>query len=315
MNEIDLKKLETEIKLKWHQTLGIWYIENKFLYPIKLALASNKYTNIFLRKLANLITSRFLEPKNLKDTFSQAYQRLKSNDQFGYENDSSFGYSGDVFFNELSVAHHYKKQIDEGFNGPSESKALYEHIVKVSTDLIDRTDARYYFNFGISYAYTDSLLAKKFPDVNFFGIERTEAAQIYNQIQLGEITNLEIFSGDVFKLLQNRRFDGGIFFHSRTLLLLPEEFIRALYKAAHDAGFKYILATEQYGVSRQTGKAYQFSYEKQESVVYRHFMYIHNWPNILRECGFELNRIEAIKTSHPHEDYRILSFESTAISN
>ena len=118
---------------------------------------------------------------------------------------------------------------------------------------------------------------------------------------------------NVFELFESNRFDGGVFFHSRTLLLLPQEFIRKLYMAARQAGFKYIFGAEQYGISRQSGKAYDFSYDFQESVVYRDFMYIHNWPNILKDCGFELQKIESVKTDHPHEDFRIMSFEAEAI--
>jgi len=122
-----------------------------------------------------------------------------------------------------------------------------------------------------------------------------------------------LLSGDIFETLKNGNFTGGVFMHSRTLLLLPQSFVRELYKAVYEAGFTHILGTEQYGISRQLGKAYSFSYDYQDSVVYRDFMYIHNYPNILADCGFKINRIENFKTDHMHDDVRILSFEAERV--
>jgi hypothetical protein len=230
----------------------------------------------------------------------------------GYDLDSKYGYSGDVFAHEVKTALSYQNQIAKGFPNPSESKKLYEHIINLSNSVLETQEIPVYLNFGVSYAYTDAILARKFSKTKFFGIERTAAAKVVNQPLTLEIKNLEMLSGDVFDLFAQRRFDGGILFHSRTLLLLPQDFVRKLYKAAHEAGFRYIIGTEQYGISRQTGKPYEFSYEYQDSVVFRSFMYIHNWPNILKDCGFELQQIESIKTDHPHADYRIMSFLAKA---
>jgi hypothetical protein len=207
----------------------------------------------------------------------------------------------------------YKKMIDEQYPTPNESKETYKHIIEKSSVLIEQIKPSCYLNFGVCYAYTDSILAKKYPDVQFIGTERTDSAKLFNGLFFSDIPNLTMLSGDIFDTLKNGNFKGGIFMHSRTLLLLPQTFVRDLYKAVHDAGFSHILATEQYGVSRQLGKAYKFSYNYQDSAVYRDFMYIHNYPNILTDCGFKLNRIENFKTDHWHEDVRILSFEAERI--
>jgi hypothetical protein len=212
----------------------------------------------------------------------------------------------------LSCAHNYKEQIDDGFKNPSESKKLYEHIIDTSSALLDKDKVGTYFNFGISYAYTDAILAKKYEKVKFIGIERTEAAQIYNNRFFAEIKNLKTLSGDIFEILKKNRFDEGIFFHSRTLLLLSKEFIDKLYNSIYRAGFRYIVGMEQHGISKQTCKFFNFSYSDQSSVVYRQNMYIHNYPFLLKKNGFKLNRIQNIITDHPHSDYRILSFTASA---
>lgn len=312
---ISLAGLSTTVPLKWWQVLGPWYVENRFTFPIRKWIVDNRLIFKLLLLANRLIASRFIELKRVLDSYKRSTGRLTSQDKDGYGLDSDYGYAGDVFFNELTTAHKYKKQIDEGFVGPSESKRLYEHILATASELIRNSNAPCHFNFGVSYAYTDAALARQFPDVTFYGIERTDAARIYNERFFADINNLRILSGDIFDLLSKQRFDGGIFFHSRTLLLLPEEFIRKLYAAARLAGFKYIFGTEQYGISRQTGRPYEFSFAPKDSVVYRDFMYIHNWPNILLDSGFELQKIVSVRTNHPHEDCRILSFQACAMED
>lgn len=305
---ISLNNLKPNLSLKWHQILSIWYVENRFTYPLRMLIAKNDVLYSIVSKVRNFLFSRIINLRRLKHDYEKSLAKLSGTDQIGYELDSEYGYSGDVFANEILTAIKYRTQIAEDFPHPSESKRLYEHIIELSSNLLATHEIPTFLNFGVSYAYTDAILARKFPETKFVGIERTSAAKMINLDFTAEIKNLEMLSGDIFDLFSQRKFDGGVLFHSRTLLLMPQDFIRKLYKAAHEAGFRYIIGTEQYGISRQTGKPYEFSYEYQDSVVYRTFMYIHNWPNILEESGFELQQIESIKTDHPHEDYRIMSF-------
>ena len=300
--------LSTKVSLKWWQILGPWYIENRFTYPIRKFAVRNPIFLKIILFFEKVINSQFIQLRRFIDGYEKSYSLLTNKNDDGYGLDSEFGYDGDVFFNELSRAHKYKNQIDQGFNGPSESKKLYEHIIKTSTRLLQTEAIRSQFNFGVSYAYTDSILAQRFPHIKFYGIERTDAAKIYNERFFSDIENLEILSGDVFDLFSKQRFENGVFFHSRTLLLLPKDFIRKLYSAVKSAGFTYIFGTEQYGVSRQTYQSYDFSFDAKDSVVYRDFMYIHNYPHLLAEAGFELQEIDSIRTDHPHDDFRILSF-------
>ncbi|MDO8579988.1 MAG: hypothetical protein Q7S13_00740, partial [Candidatus Omnitrophota bacterium] len=65
---------------------------------------------------------------------------------------------------------------------------------------------------------------------------------------------------------------------------------------------------EQVGVSRETSKTFEFSEESVPSVLFRGFMFLHNYPGILKETGWKPEEIELVKTKHPHEDFRILSF-------
>jgi hypothetical protein len=303
-------------KMHFYQKLGEIYLVNKFTYPLRKWIATNKFFISLIKKIMSFFDS-YIHLGNRLNVFNEAIKRLNNESNFdddGYGEKSGYGYSGDIFNRELSVMYKYKKQIDDNYPEPSESKATYAHIIEKSEKLILKAKPRCYFNFGVSYAYTDSILAKQFPEVEFFGIERTDSAKLFNSLYFSDIDNLTIYSGDIFEHLVKENYQGGIFMTSRTLLLLPESFIRKLYKSVYDAGFSHIMATEQYGLSRQLKNSFEFSFEYKQSVVFRDSMYIHNYPNILRECGFNLNRFENFKTDHPHEDVRILSFEAERIN-
>lgn len=318
-DEIQIKEFDNLLipapKMHSWQRLSEWYKVNRVTYPITKFIATNKACSLFTRKVTSIFNS-FIVLNSRLDNYKRAVIRLKNEGKSidkGYAIDSEYGYSGDVFTNELMTMYKYKKMIDENYPTPNESKATYAHIIEKSEELIKKAKPSCYFNFGVCYAYTDAILAKKFPGVQFYGIERTDSARLFNSLYFSDISNLSMYSGDVFEQLKKGNYTGGIFFHSRTLLLLPQTFIRELYKAVYEAGFSYIMATEQYGLSRQLNGSFEFSYEYKQSVVYRDFMYIHNYPNILKECGFKLNRIENFKTDHWHEDVRILSFEAERV--
>ena len=89
-------------------------------------------------------------------------------------------------------------------------------------------------------------------------------------------------------------------------MLLPKEFIEELYQSVYSSGFKYISLMEQIGISHQTYKCYDFSDKDKPSVAYRGGMYLHNYPGILKKCGYRVIESKLIKTDHPHEDFRFL---------
>lgn len=303
--------VEPATTLRWYQGFGVWYKENRFTYPIRRRLVQNRLAFRLIQLIHRYLGSRFITLREQLDQHHKFIGLLSDRADGGYDTSSQYGYSGDVFFRELETAHKYHRQIEHGFQGPSESKALYAHITAEGSSLLEATASPCFLNFGISFAYIDAALAAKFPNVQFFGIERTDAAKLYNAAFIDR-ENLTVLSGDVFDLLANRRFDGGVFFHTRTLLLLPETFVRKLYAAVRAAGFHYIFGVEQFGISRQTLQPYEFSLEPRDTVVYRGFMFIHNYPNLLRDAGFELTRFTSLATDHPHDDFRLLSFTARA---
>ena len=157
-------------------------------------------------------------------------------------------------------------------------------------------------------AHIDYILAEQFPEIKFVGIDRSKLTKAFNEINYPQKENVELIAGDIFELLGNRRFDGGMFFHMRTLTFLPKGFVNKLYSAANNANFKYLIGFEPLGISRQTKKAYQFSLIDQQSVAYRGHAFIHNYPELAQRAGYSFIESGLIKTGHAHEDYRIIYF-------
>jgi hypothetical protein len=274
-------------------------------YSIKKLLVSNPFTY----RVVGRIGREFRDLEYLKNVHLKSFELVNEHAPDGVEFDSPYGYQDEV--NELSTAIKYKNQLEAGVeNFASESGVLYRHAEQVLTKLLSRdANIKCFVNFAVSYGYINSLLAPKFPNVKFIGINGSKFTRLLNEESFAHLKNMEFVAGDVFRLFDEREFDGGVLFHARTLTLLPNKpFIERLYKTAAKRKLKYVVGMELIGISRQTGRAYEFSDEDPPSVAYRGGMFIHNYPGILKNARFLLLRSELVKTDHPHEDFRILSF-------
>ena len=200
-------------------------------------------------------------------------------------------------------------QREEFDNIRSESVNLYPYAIEMLSPLFkSNSGIRLILNFGVCYVHIDNELADRFPQITFWGIDRSKLMKVFNEMTFGKKENVTYLAGDIFDLLESKRFDSGVFFHARTLCLLPKVFIERLYRKVFDAGFEYIVGIEQVGISRETGQFYQFSQDDKPSVLFRGRMYIHNYPGLANGCGFKLDYAELVKTNHPHKDFRLLSF-------
>ena len=259
------------------------------------------------------ILQKFLDFENDKNQHLHSLKQLQEmNSNTSIVDSNEFGYTGDTFIRELNFIHNYAVQTKSFhlLNNLSESEALYARVITDLCLILEQGKIKNVFNFGIGFAFVDKQLALKFPKINFFGIERTLAAKFYNDEE-GIPSNLKIFSGDVRSHLENNFYEDGLFIHIRTAVLLPKSFIGALYSRLENAGFIELYAVEQLGLSRNTGKAYNFSYQEQKSELYRRHMFIHNYPEILKKYNFKINCFDLFQTSHPHFDYRMLVIKAS----
>lgn len=288
-----------------------WNASNPISLFIKKKLASSPSFEWFFSRLVKRSID-FLGRIENQRTFIASLEKLKKDSDNAYTFGSNYGYQSEI--KEFNALIDYAEQLKnkKAFQN-SESERLYHQAEKTVSQLLSSDPhIKYFMNMGVCYAYLDSILAKKFPKIHFIGIDRSPYTKAFNENKFSQIKNMEFLSGDVFGALEKRNVENGIFFHSRTFLFLSKKCIEKIYEALFASNIKYIIGMEQVGISRQTKRPYIFSEDDQESVVYRSSMFIHNYPEILKKCGFRISEIELLKTGHAHEDYGILSF--TAIS-
>ena len=245
-----------------------------FLYKIKSKYPLTKYKKIYskfyfiikflssfrlIRSLAAIIIEFYQYDKTKNQNTLRSIDKLKeitsvkAND---YKSD--FGYTE---ITEMIGLFKYAGQIEENFPSPTESKQLYVSIEEIYPQIIEKNKINNFLNFGSYLSHTDSILAKKFPKTNFICADRSTYTKIVNEEMFGNINNMTFVDGDIFKFLNNNKFDNDLFFSARTLPLLPKEFIEELYHSVHASGFKYISLIEQIGISHQTNESYNFADE------------------------------------------------------
>lgn len=279
-------------KFKRHQRIG------KFLY-------GSKFQSLFAR-LASVARS-------IENDIKRRERSLKFEETRRSGNTSEHGYTDR--YGDLKAALNYAIEVHSpGFSVSAlgESYMLYQEQLNSMREILKQGDVKRVFNFGICYAHIDALLAQEFPDVKFIGIDLSEHNKAFNECEFGHISNLEIITGDVFATFEKLDFEGALLFHSRTLVLLPTDFIKKFYAAAHKAGFRWVFGFEQHGLSEETVTPYTFDLSDRPSVYWRDRMYIHNYLGLVEEAGFKVTSADNFSTNHTSSDYKVLRFVGSA---
>ncbi len=214
-------------------------------------------------------------------------------------------------YGDLEYALEYAAEIaapdfDEGSLG--ESYGLYQEQLKILREMIKEKKPRKVFNFGICYAYVDNELALEFPDVEFIGIDLSVHNKAFSDVDFGDTKNLTILTGDVFAHFSETDYSDCVFLTSRTLPLLPREFIEKLYKSASEANFRYLVGFEQSGLSEEILAPFVFESPDKPSVYWRDRMYIHNYPYLIESAGYEILDMALFTTNHTSADLQFLRF-------
>ena len=304
LSESDLAKIQYGNDLRFWQTYSLDHPTDRLTYGFRKWFVRNDTNFRIVRWLSWILRRAWITLPELAEKHKHSLELLKSTDS-NYSVDSKFGdtpYTGEI----ESWSGYRSGALSGSFGG--ESPVLYEHTIAKASELILENKITTFFNLGICYPYVDSQLAKKFLDTKFIGIERTEILPILNNHFFADQKNMVSICGDLFDYLKSNSFTNSVFFHSRTMTLLSKSFVERTYKSAAQAGFSFIFGNEQIGVSRESGLPYVFSFSDKPSEIYRKTMFMHNYPAILKEAGYETIYVEAIQTGHPDPDYRILSF-------
>jgi hypothetical protein len=276
-------------KFKLHQRIG-------------LVLFKTPYLNSLLRKVSGMMLSALEDADRWR-------QRLDYSDVRKRGNANEHGY--DKKYGDLVAALTYAKQVDQyekGLHEHGEGKILYQQQLETMRRLIQSERPKRVLNFGVCFAYVDSILAKEFPDTEFVGIDLSAYNKAFNETAFPDVPNLKILAGDVFDELRDGEYRDCILFHSRTLVLLPSGFISELYAAAAAAGFKWVVGFEQNGLSEETLEPYVFDTTAKPSIVWRGGMYIHNYLGLVERAGFAVESADLFATGHASPDFKVLRF-------
>ena len=304
VTEKQLNSLSTSFPLKWWQTLSLAHPTDKFTFKVRNFVMRQEKILMFLTHLINFTKKNFTDLPILKKINDQTTSMIESTNS-DYSETSEFG--DEAITGEFRSWDIYRRHIKKGGSG-GESRALYKHVISTSQALISNEKIGTFFNLGVCYPFIDSELAKFFPDVTFVGFERTAVVPLLNNHYFAHQTNMHAEAGDLFEHLASKNYNNSVFFHARTLTLLPKTFVEKTYRSAHKAGFEFIFGNEQTGISRSSKKSFQFSYSDTPSELFRRHMLTHNYPAILSASGWDVIYADLIQTEHQDPDFRIFSF-------
>lgn len=219
---------------------------------------------------------------------------------------SGYGYESAAA--ELDIARMYKGQIASGQYPAAETPGVMAEAISILTDVITATSPRRVVNFGVSYAYVDSVLAGRFPDVQFTGIDRSAEVCDLNRADFA-LPNISFLASDINEWIDAQAdLSDCVFFHVRTAILLPQTFLGRLYDKLAARKTLAICGVEPVGVSRQINSFPAQSVDLWPSVSFRDELYIHNYIGLLASRGYRARYLKYVKTAHVEKDVRMVSF-------
>lgn len=143
-------------------------------------------------------------------------------------------------------------------------------------------------DFGTFCATPLYRLSKENPQIKFLGVDREDATKKFNDLAF-QRDNLEFISGYIKDVLpRHQTNNSSLLFHSRTTTLIYPEEVRNIYKTCARNGIKYIALYENFALSRTEMKYFDFNNLPATAIPYGSVMIIHNYPEYLREAGYEV---------------------------
>lgn len=284
--------------------------DDKTLSNIKRSAFLEKlsYRGQAITRLLDRLGNRLKVPQQLADNYKRGEVYLPKANQMPADL-NTVGYVGDM---EITAFLNYRNQLkekDEVRLTNSESQTLYENQVNILSETFKSYPSiNTLINFGVCYAHVDSILARRFPEIQFHGVDRSPSTRALNEAEFRDLPNMHYFTEDICDHLAKHDYANGLFFHSRIAVLLNKPILENIYNAAFDSGCELIVGFEQFGVCRQTFSPIEFNLEDRDSTHYRGFMFIHNYPGMLLKAGYRTERFMIFKTGHPHPDFRVAAF-------
>lgn len=154
-------------------------------------------------------------------------------------------------------------------------------------------------DFGTLYAKPDADIAREFPDVAVYGVDRSENIKKMNEDAFPDIPNLHFAAADILSFLKDRNEQVGLLVHALTGICLLPGALRSLYAQCANSRVQHMVLIEFAGYSHQLKRRFEFGDTLSPSVVYRQSMLLHDYPNMLRAAGYEIVEARLVKSPMP----------------
>lgn len=150
------------------------------------------------------------------------------------------------------------------------------------------------FNFGVMCAQPDYEAALRHPQARFIGVDTQQQTAQLNRMAYGAAPNMEFIAGDIEEVLPRmvKPGDESALFHARTATLLYPDRLRNLYRLCASLGVRRIALFENYSISHDYYRFFDFASMPRISMIYKNWQFIHNYQRLLEEAGYEITSKE-----------------------
>lgn len=204
---------ENNLKFALTKREGIYYLLRWILMRVAYLPGMARLAAL-LQKLGTRIENFHRLAQQQRNLFDAGGVSLGKNAEKASSFESGFGYEDE--YTELKAAVYHRAQIMAGNlkDQKTESGALYEHVIAAISKRLSTGDIATVLNFRFSYANIDSELAKKVPNIQFVGLERSVLTKVCNENIFGKQKYLIFIADDIFNHLPNTIYPNTLLYTS-----------------------------------------------------------------------------------------------------
>ncbi len=206
---------------------------------------------------------------------------------------------------ERATWHKYKAEAGGG--EPAFRAAALRRLV--AAELAADPTIRNVVNWGAAYGVMESEIAKAFPGVTVWGLDRRDVTRDLNRAEFSA-PNLRFEAvPDIFGWTAG--LDRALFCHANIGTYFLPAFLAKLYRHVAAAGATVVVLLEPSGRSRQTHRYFDYSTEPRATVVFRGArMLLNNYPALLAKAGFKTASMNILRPPHPDPDFRSIAISA-----
>lgn len=202
----------------------------------------------------------------------------------------------DNYLSEEYLAQNWQGYLTQLRNGTNGDTGLFQNtfcnavraMLASDNSIADQVD------FGAFCGLNNHRLAREFPSRRFWAVDRGKVIKDLNE-EMFSAPALAFVDDDIISFLEGQRFENGLLSHVRTACVLFPEKLRRLYRTAARQGIRYVLVVEHSNFSEELDGYYVYTLGRKPSAVYKKRLFIHNYPGLAYEAGYQPWRAEIIR--------------------